>query len=250
MMMEVAANSVIGKQRTSNEDYIGYFYNSQNAMIAILADGVGGSNGGDIAASMAVDYIGNQFENYKIKSISETKEWLSDVIKNINSQIIEIGLHDETLSNMATTIVVALFFGNQFMLTHLGDSRCYLLRNEKLQQLTIDHSYVNFLVEKGELNPEEAASSEMKNVIVKGLGVSSNAEVDISTIQIKPNDELLICSDGLTKMIDNDEIQSILQKRISTKQKLDTLIDNANDNGGLDNISAIVINNLLGSDHL
>lgn len=159
-------------------------------------------------------------------------------------------MHDETLSKMATTLVVALFFGNQFMLTHLGDSRCYLLRNEQLQQLTIDHSYVNFLVEKGELNPEEAASSEMKNVIVKGLGVSSNAEVDISTIQIKPNDELLICSDGLTKMIDNDKIQSILQSRVPTKQKLEMLINQANDNGGLDNISAIVINNLLGSDHL
>ncbi|MBI0090865.1 Stp1/IreP family PP2C-type Ser/Thr phosphatase [Lactobacillus sp. M0345] len=242
--MEVAANSVIGKQRISNEDYVGYFKNQQGALIAILADGVGGSNGGEIAASTAVDFIGQAFQNHHISSIIDTKAWLSQTISNVNNKIVEMGIKDESLSKMATTVVVALFFGNQYLLTHLGDSRCYLLRSSQLKQLTVDHSYINFLIEKGEVRDGENIDSNLQNVIVKGLGVSSDADVDISNIQFRPGDQLLLCSDGLTKMVSDETISKILNMRLSGKQKVDRLIDTANDNGGKDNISAILIDDL------
>lgn len=242
--MEVAANSVIGKQRISNEDYVGYFKNQQGALIAILADGVGGSNGGEIAASTAVDFIGQAFQNYHINSIPDTKAWLSQTISNVNNKIVEMGVKDESLSKMATTVVVALFFGNQYLLTHLGDSRCYLLRNSKLKQLTVDHSYINFLIEKGEVNDGENIDSNLQNVIVKGLGVSSDADVDISNIRFKSGDQLLLCSDGLTKMVSDKVIEKILNMRLSEKEKINHLINTANDNGGKDNISAILIDDL------
>lgn len=155
-----------------------------------------------------------------------------------------MGIKDESLSKMATTVVVALFFGNQYLLTHLGDSRCYLLRSSQLKQLTVDHSYINFLIEKGEVKDGESVDSNLQNVIVKGLGVSSDADVDISNIQFRPGDQLLLCSDGLTKMVSDETISKILNMRLSGHEKINRLIDTANDNGGKDNISAILIDDL------
>lgn len=248
--MHVTADSEIGKTRNSNEDYIGYFKNKQGALIAILADGVGGNVGGDVAASMTVDFIGENFQNYHISSINETKLWLSNIIKQANENILSYGKTNEKFSKMATTVVIAIFFGNQYLLTHLGDSRCYLYRNNTLQQLTEDHSYVNYLIDKGKIKSSDDVDANMRNVIVKGLGVSEDADVDISNNALLPDDVVMVCSDGLTKMVDDTNIQNVFQKNISDDSKVNALMDLANENGGKDNISVLIINNRLGSDRL
>jgi PPM family protein phosphatase len=242
--MQVTAISVIGKVRDTNEDYVGYFKNSQGALIAILADGVGGNLGGDIAASMAVDFIGSAFENYHISSLVETEEWLSAIIKTANAKILQYGEQNIKYKNMATTLVVAIFFGNQYLLTHLGDSRCYRLRNNVLKQLTTDHSYVNFLIKEGALSPNDRVSDQLRNVIVKGLGVSNDANVKITKVKLIPGDVLLFCSDGLTKMVNNQVIQAVLNGNQDDQNKIKELVDIANQNGGEDNISLIIINSM------
>lgn len=242
--MQVTATSVIGKIRDTNEDYVGYFTNSQGALITILADGVGGNLGGDIAASMAVDSIGSAFENYHISSLEETEKWLSLIIKKVNDNILQYGEQNTKYKNMATTLVVAIFFGNQYLLTHLGDSRCYRLRNNVLKQLTVDHSYVNFLIKEGALAPNDNVDDQLKNVIVKGLGVSDEANAKITNINWLPNDVLLLCSDGLTKMVDDEAIQDVLNKNQDDQSKMKELVNMANQHGGEDNISLIIINSM------
>lgn len=248
--MQIIAKSSIGKVRANNEDCVGYFYNHQGALIAILADGIGGNRGGDVASKMAVNLLGNAFKQYTISSIKDVEKWIQEQFKSINNQIVNKSEEALSLDKMGTTIVVALFFGNQYLVAHLGDSRCYLLHNNNMKQITEDHSYVNMLVKKGEISKKDAIYSSLKNIIVKGLGVSGDANTNITKISLSTNDIILLCSDGLTNMVNDSYIYEKLSKNQSIDEIANDLIKGANDNGGSDNISVIIIRNSLGSDNL
>ncbi|WP_105955980.1 Stp1/IreP family PP2C-type Ser/Thr phosphatase [Apilactobacillus quenuiae] len=248
--MQIIAKSSIGKVRDKNEDCVGYFYNHQGALLTVLADGIGGNRGGDVASKMAVDLLGNAFKKYTISSIKAVENWIQKQFKIINNQIMIKSEEHFSLDKMGTTIVIALFFGNQYLVAHLGDSRCYVLHNNELNQVTVDHSYVNILIKNGELSKKDANDSALKNIIVKGLGVSSDADTNISKINLSTNDIVLLCSDGLTNMVNDLDIYYKLNQNSSVNKIANDLIKEANDNGGNDNISVVIIKNTLGSDNL
>ncbi|UQS85326.1 Stp1/IreP family PP2C-type Ser/Thr phosphatase [Apilactobacillus apisilvae] len=246
--MKIASKSSIGRVRINNEDYVGVFYNQQGAFITILADGIGGNRGGEVASKMAVDILGEKFKEFNIISIHEIENWLLKQLKIVNDKILQTSETKKELEKMGTTIVVAVFFGNQYLVTHLGDSRCYLIHSNKMRQITEDHSYVNALVQKGELSREDADMSPLKNIIIKGLGVSADADAAITKFKLMDNDIILLCSDGLTNMVDNVDIADELKRNLPVEKVAQNLINLANHNGGKDNISVIIVKNSLGSD--
>ncbi|SEM66963.1 protein phosphatase [Ligilactobacillus sp. WC1T17] len=239
--MEVAYLSDIGKKRVNNEDSVGTFKNKAGATLVIIADGLGGYQGGEIASGMAVSHLGYLFEQTQFIHEYDCKLWLKEKVA-LENQVILTRAHEyEDLQGMGTTLVCAFIYQTNCLIAHIGDSRAYLFRQEILTQMTEDHSWVNELVKRGELSKEEAKSSPKKNIITRTLGISDSAKLDFNTCQLKDNDILLLCSDGLTNMVADDFIASVLGKtELSLKDKCQILINQANQNGGKDNITALL----------
>jgi len=158
-----------------------------------------------------------------------------------NDEILETSQKYSDLNGMGTTIVVTIILENQFIVAHLGDSRCYLFKGNELKQLTSDHSLVNELIKKGELSPEEARTHPQKNIITKTLGISANSDIDVHTYAWKHDDQLLLCTDGLTNMVTDQIIANVLESSITLEEKCLKLIEFANQAGGRDNVTVLLI---------
>ncbi|KRM68061.1 serine threonine specific protein phosphatase [Apilactobacillus ozensis DSM 23829 = JCM 17196] len=241
--MRVAYKSITGKVRSNNEDYVGVFTNKKNIKLGLLADGIGGNRGGEVASKMAVLNMGEEFKHTDFEDYDSAYSWLRSQIDLANAQILNTSKKFDSLKNMGTTVVATIIFNNRFLITNLGDSRGYLMHGNKFIQLTEDHSYVNELVKSGELTPQDAIKSPLKNVIVKSLGISNDSEVKIRDFPFNLEDQVLICSDGLTNMLSDSEIKKQLALKIGVSEKCEQLVNSANTNGGTDNISVLIVHN-------
>ena len=239
--MEVYFQSDIGKRRKSNQDYTATFTNQKNQLLALLADGMGGHQAGDIASRQAVEEIGIAWEATMIDDSEKAVQWFPQHIQQTNQRIFEKGQSQPTLSGMGTTLEVVTLLDNHLALAHVGDSRIYLFREQRLIALTEDHSLVNALLKSGEITQEMAENHPRKNIITRSLGMPGSLEVDVAIHKIEDHDQLLLCSDGLTNMVSEPKITQILLEAASLQDASQRLIDEANAKGGLDNITVLLI---------
>ena len=245
-MIKAYAKSDIGKAREINEDSF-YITEDQFSKIQlfILADGMGGCNAGDIASKQAIlsakSYIETNFEN-----TPKDKENITKLIKNsmeyANMVVHEKSLENKNLEGMGTTLEICLIYNNRAYIGHIGDSRIYRIRNDFMRKLTQDHSYVQKLVQEGTITKEEAEHHAKKNILMKALGCNAYVEPDVMVKGFQKGDILIICSDGLTNMVNTEDIFKIVKENFELATK--ELIDLANQNGGIDNITIITIKNL------
>lgn len=232
--------SDIGQIRTSNQDFFG---NKEEVDLFLVADGMGGHAGGERASRLAVDTVLNQFtfEDGKKPNIKSIKEILSQSIKAATRAIYEEASQNQELQQMGTTIVALVLHGRNAILGHVGDSRIYRLRNSHLEQLTVDHSFVQEQIDAGIISEKDSKDHRMKNVITRALGVDSDVEVDINTTSIQEGDVFLLCTDGLHGMASDSEIVELMLTEPDLEKCCQALIDLANKNGGKDNVTATLV---------
>lgn len=244
--MKYTAISDIGQKRSVNEDRAAMFVRSDYVRLGVVADGMGGHNAGDVASEMAISLLrryfdsadANQFEN-----VDSIRSWFLHAVKELNTEIYNYSLTHEECQGMGTTLLAAILSNNAKVLCHIGDSRAYEFLQGQLTQLTKDHSYVNVLVENGEISEEEAENHPKKNLIIKSLGTEKEIEPDIIPLSLPTYSYLLLCSDGLSNKVNKTEMATILGTSSSIREKGQKLIRLANENGGEDNISLVLINN-------
>ena len=238
----------VGRVRANNEDC---FRILDPLHLFILSDGMGGEAHGEIASSMAVETIANYCADEKEDSNAtltgapgdhwapKTKR-LQSAVHLANLKIFQSAQKNPEQRGMGATLTAAWFDGGRLSVAHVGDSRAYLLRGGALQQLTNDHSLVAEQVRRGIITPQEAESSDMQSVLLRALGANSDVEVDVDEVAIYPRDVLLLCSDGLTRMVTEPEIAGTMQAETNPTAAAKKLIELANDRGGIDNITVIV----------
>lgn len=230
-----------GKTREINQDYI-YCSNEPVGLLPnlyIVADGMGGYNAGDFASRCSVEsFVESVERKEQLTAIGTMKE----ALKQANMTVLQYARENEEFSGMGTTFVAATVFPDRTYVMNVGDSRLYLVGDE-MKQITVDHSYVEEMVRKGELQRKDARVHPKKNVITRAVGVTDEVEADFYEIGTEEDSRfLLICTDGLTNMIEDTEIHHIITKYADTPQEaLQVLVKKANENGGKDNISVIVV---------
>lgn len=231
---EIGNHSDVGRVREVNEDYFGSFHGSFGELL-VVCDGIGGHKGGETASRLAVDTIKNHFEDLPIDY--DVKKELHSALSFANSKLVETAREDPSLEGMGSTAVIVLFKDIFAYTANLGDSRIYLVRDEKIKLLTTDHSLVQQMIDSKMLTPEEAKSHPKKNVITKSLGREGAVEPDISDpIELLKNDKFILCTDGLTNYVRDDEILKIAGNN-PVQQAAGKLVDIANEKGGSDNIT-------------
>ncbi|WP_125768711.1 Stp1/IreP family PP2C-type Ser/Thr phosphatase [Companilactobacillus furfuricola] len=238
--MDYALLTDVGKLRENNQDYVNVFKNQKDIIFGIVADGMGGHRGGDVASDMAVSHLGHTFEETNISDVDDLREWIIKEISKENDRIISVSNQFDDLNGMGTTMVGVFFTSDKMMVVNVGDSRCYIFHQGKLEQLSVDHSLVHELVETGQISPEEAENHPQKNIITQTLGVSQTVQPRIKNFDLIDNAIILLCSDGLTNMVSDAEIADVLSRDISLDEKCHILIDKANEGGGRDNITALL----------
>ncbi len=231
----------IGLYREANQDRYTILQLSNNAVFAAVCDGMGGENGGGIASECAIETIAGAIQNGWREDMGETsvKSLLVTAINAANITIFDKAQQDQKLKGMGTTIVAALVQGNTAHIVHVGDSRAYLVGKETIQQLTTDHTVVQYLIESGELSPQQAADHPNKHLITRAVGVSEQLQADYTQLQLQPEERILMCTDGLTNHVSEQEIFTLCRGDVSQCAK--QLVDLANRNGGSDNITAVIL---------
>jgi len=228
MKIEVGSATDIGRVRERNEDSI-----LVDPPLYVVADGMGGHRGGQVASQVALETMEELG--------TEGRDSLAEHVRRANRAVWDRSVEDEQLAGMGTTLTAARVEGGSALIAHVGDSRAYLLRNGTLRQLTTDHTLVARMVKSGEISEAEADVHPHKNVLTRALGTDEQVEVDEDSIALVDGDRLLLCSDGLTGMVTEDQIQAILENSEQPQQAADRLVKAANRAGGIDNISVVVL---------
>lgn len=237
--MKVVSATNVGNYRKNNEDS---YYVDESKNLYVLADGMGGHLAGERASKMATEIIGEDFAGEReVTSIDDAIEILSSSIRDANKKIYESSQENEDYRGMGTTLSSGLILDDVLIYSNIGDSRIYRI-NEDMEQITKDDSFVNYLIEIGEITEEEAKNHPKKNVLTKAMGTTSDIEVIVNTLNIKDKDVFLFCSDGLTNMVPDEEIFKIVKEN-SPEEARDMLLDLALKNGGMDNITFILVFN-------
>lgn len=239
--MKIYAKTDIGNVREINQDYY-YTSETEKFSLFVLADGMGGYTGGEIASKLAtesvVEYINKNFDNN-----NENKEIIQNLINQAieyaNKIVYEKAKSKEELEFMGTTLEVCLIYKDRAYIGHIGDSRIYRIRQGIMRKLTVDHSYVQTLVKDGTITKEEAAHHPRKNMLMKALGCENLCEPDVMVKGFQEGDVILICSDGLTNMLEEEEIHKLVIE--SNENIADDLIQFAKARGGIDNITVIIL---------
>ncbi len=238
----VVAKTDIGKVRDLNQDYYYISKETEEPKIYILADGMGGYKGGEIASKLATEtvkqYISNNFSN-TVKEKEEILKLIHDAVEYANMVVYEKSKENPELEGMGTTLEVCLIYNNKAYIGHIGDSRIYRIRKEIIRKLTKDHSYVQKLVEDKKITRDEAKNHPKKNMLTKALGCTPYVEPDLRARNFEKGDIFIICSDGLTNMVEEQRIFELAKENIKTAA--DKLVAEANEAGGIDNITVIII---------
>ncbi|GIO21919.1 Stp1/IreP family PP2C-type Ser/Thr phosphatase [Oceanobacillus sp. J11TS1] len=231
-----------GQVRNHNEDAGGIFKNKSNQPIAIIADGMGGHQAGDVASLLAVENLKKRWEETEeVESREHIEQWLQNIIKETNAQIFQKSQENKQLEGMGTTLVAAVMAGDLLTIAHIGDSRLYRARGDSFEQLTEDHSFVNELVKRGEITEGDAEFHPYKNYIIRALGTEAEVDTDIKSLTWEIDDRLLLCSDGLSDKLSQTELGQLIRTDKEMEEIGQELIDIANERGGEDNISLILI---------
>ena len=238
--MEISILTDVGQRRTNNQDYANQYKNKAGKSMVFLADGMGGHRAGNIASEMAVTDLGATWVATEISTINEVREWFAEYLEKENQQIHRIG-QDEEHKGMGTTLEAVAVIDDQVLFAHVGDSRIGLVRNGEYHQLTSDHSLVNALLKAGQITEEEAAHHPQRNIITQSIGQKDELQPDFGMVTVEAGDFIVINSDGLTNMISGDEIRDIVVSDLSVEEKAKTLVRFANNAGGLDNITVVLI---------
>lgn len=242
--MNFTVESDIGLKRTINEDRAAFFERPDHFKLAILADGMGGHNAGDVASEMAITEMHKLFNEVDAEDFASKQlklDWLRNAVSHINQKIYRYSLTNENCQGMGTTMIAVLLDGNDCTISHVGDSRVYHFKNEAVELVTRDHSYVNILLENGEISEEEAQNHPQRNFILKALGTEISIEPDFYNLTLSNEAYLLICSDGLSNKLSTKEMAQIISMPASIQEKGKKFIQFANDRGGEDNISLILM---------
>ncbi len=233
-----------GLLRENNED--SYFVNDKVGGY-VVADGMGGYNGGEIASNIAVNTLGKILSHsLQKKQEKDIQHIVHEALQKANDEIILMKRRHNELTNMATTVVLSIFFNDVLYYSHLGDSRAYLYKKEgKLIQLTTDDSLVMEMVKRGMISEDELRTHNLRNIVTKYLGLTDLELPEVLNCYVEIDDCIILCSDGLTSMLEEKEILSIVKRDISMGPQsiCNTLVDEANNNGGYDNITVIVVQN-------
>ena len=240
--MKGFAKTDVGKAREMNQDYYSIPSYESDLQLYILADGMGGYNGGEIASRLAAETTKNYIQN-NFKKIEHDKEAILKLVKDAmeyaNMVVYEESKKDENLQGMGTTLDVCFIYNSKIYIGHVGDSRIYLIKKDIARKITKDHSYVQQLVEDKKITREEAEHHPKKNMLLKALGCTSYVEPDIRARNLEKDDILLMCSDGLTNMVEESKIYEVVREN---KEKApEILVNLANNAGGYDNITVITI---------
>ena len=239
--MKAVFKTDCGKVRQHNEDNGGIFTKNGSTLV-LVADGMGGHRAGDVASAMTLSYLKERWmEASEITTADEAEKWLTENIKELNKLLFAHAETHEECKGMGTTIVAALCTERFTTIANIGDSRCYIYNETGFRQITEDHTLVNELVRTGQISKEDAEHHPRKNVIVRALGSEPDVEADIWTIIFEEGDVLLLCSDGLSNKIHSRELQKAIESDGSLEEKADKLVAKANENGGEDNITLILV---------
>ncbi|MBS3994303.1 MAG: Stp1/IreP family PP2C-type Ser/Thr phosphatase [Alkaliphilus sp.] len=242
--MEVGACSHIGKVRDTNED--AYYISDNELKLFIIADGMGGHNAGEIASHIAIDtikdYISKRIELFSMVSEDNIDNIIKEAIIRANQVIFTKSSEEINYQGMGTTLTVVLILsGNAIYIGHVGDSRAYLYHNDKFRQITQDHSLVGELLRNGSITENEARIHPKRNIITRALGTEHNIIVDLYKIEINNDDIIVLCTDGLSNVVDVEEIEDIIIRCHNIQEGCEHLVSLANERGGYDNITVVAI---------
>lgn len=234
-------NTDVGKLRKVNQDYV-YINNEPIGSLDnlyIVADGVGGHKAGEVASEVAID----SFEQFIYETEDdEVLDLLVSALAYANEQVFNLAKTNKQYENMGTTLLATTIKNNKIFIAHVGDCRLYGIRNNKIAQMTSDHTYVMDLFKAGVISREEAENSKESNVLTRALGTEKNVKADALFCDVFEDDIFIMCSDGLSDMLTDDEIFQLASKKsVPTQEKVENLIQEANNNGGRDNIAVIII---------
>ena len=237
-MLISIAKTHVGKVRPNNEDC----YLLKPPYLYVIADGMGGHSAGEVASKSAIDYVNEKLDLENLAA-PEIISCLRDFTKMINLQIYSMAQQDKELNKMGTTLIIAYIKNEELYYAHVGDSRLYIFRQGLLQQITVDHSLVVEMLKKGLITSQEAEHHPNKNVIMRAIGAQDDVEVDTGYIKIEKDDIILLCTDGLSNMLSDSELEKILAMSADCESIAEELIHAANDAGGLDNITLVLCKN-------
>ena len=237
--MKAFAATDVGKVRKVNQDCV---FSSTVPVgclpnLFIVADGMGGHKAGDIASRLTVDSVVDKLSKVNSKDYISV---ITDTIIKVNKEVIDKAAESQDYAGMGTTLVVATVFDNILKVANVGDSRLYVI-GEDIIQITRDHSLVEEMVTNGQLNRADARVDKRKNIITRAIGGESKVEAEMFSVELKPEDKILMCSDGLSNMVDDAEILEIINREPDIEKAARMLIDAANENGGKDNISVVIV---------
>ncbi len=243
--------SVIGKVRSNNEDSILVCNETVGELpnLFVVADGMGGHNAGEVASAKSIDFFKEFVSNYRFPNDSpgkngvkfQTEGLIEKGIVFANEKIYNMSTDNRNQNGMGTTFSACVISGNELCFGHVGDSRIYLISKTGIRQITIDHTYVNEMVISGELTLEQAKNHPKRNMLTRALGTEDTVLIDNDTLYVSDEETVLLCSDGLTSMISETDIFNIINSQPNKEATLSKLVDLANEKGGFDNISVIII---------
>lgn len=240
MQLSVAAGTDVGRIRAGNEDSL-YADADQERGLFIVADGMGGHAAGEVASEMAVQIVARDLTDVRDLAGKGSGARMAAALKAANQAIYERTIQEADKQGMGTTASCIMIGQGRYIVGHIGDSRVYLLRDGQLRQLTKDHSYVQEQVDAGFLTPEQARYHPYSNVITRCVGANAAVEADVLQGEIQAEDLYLVASDGLTGMVEDPQLKKILESKQTPGRMVDAMITEANRRGGLDNITAIIV---------
>lgn len=240
--MNVFGKTDTGRVRPNNQDSYVCGRLFADTVFAVVCDGMGGANGGNVASAMAIDILSHRIVDGFREGMNENsvRNLLESAIAAANTEIYDASMADPELRGMGTTVVAAIVSAGRVHIAHVGDSRAYLLADGRIEQITRDHSIVQQMVEKGQLTEAEAKNHPRKHFITRALGVEDTVTCDYTDFLFPENGVLLICTDGLTNMVEADYIYGIVAKA-GAEQAVPLLLDAANEAGGNDNITVVTM---------
>lgn len=226
-----------GKVRDHNEDSVTIVKNDSGEILLAVADGMGGHKGGEIASSIAITHIGKRFlESSSVGTKEDAINFLKEIVSEANMLLYKYTEENPESEGMGTTLVMALLTKKFLLYGNIGDSSGYAIKKGKMHKITNDHTLVNLLVKSGELTEEAAKNHPRKNVLMRALGANMTVEMDVFDVE-RDVEGIFLCSDGLTNMLEDEQINLVLNSDLSIDEKLQKLINKANNRGGTDNIS-------------
>ena len=241
--MNYYAKTDIGKVRSKNQDQAAVIVNTKDQIVAVVCDGMGGHRSGEIASRVVIEHVVSCFNCIPpFDNVDEVKKGIKETIIEADIIVKKAAMQNIEHRGMGTTIVVAVFMDNMLYISHVGDSRAYVLKNDNLIQVTRDHTLVNELIKRGVISEEEGKNHSQKHVLMQAIGADTKIEPSLIELDFV-NSLLLLCSDGLYNSLDENKIIEVLKKDIKVPYMVDELIDLANENGGYDNIAVAIIDN-------